>query len=52
MKHNTDYKFSDQIKNVRDFFNALENDYSIGVIEKTEPRRRIRQLPINYLLGR
>lgn len=34
MKHNIDYKFSDQIKNVRDFFNALENDYSIGVIEK------------------
>lgn len=34
MKHNTDYKFSDKIQNVRDFFNALEADYSIGVIEK------------------
>ena len=34
MKHNTDYKFSDQIGSVKDFFNAIETDYSIGVIEK------------------
>lgn len=33
MKHNTNYKFSDQIKNVRDFFYALEIDYSIGATE-------------------
>lgn len=33
MKHNTNYKFSDQIENVRDFFKALATDYSIGATE-------------------
>lgn len=33
MKHNTNYKFGDQIKDVRDFFNALEIGRSFGVTE-------------------
>lgn len=34
MKHNTDYKFSDDIKSVQDFCDALEQNYSLGLIEK------------------
>lgn len=34
MKHNVDYKFSDDIKSVRDFRDALERNYSIGMVEK------------------
>lgn len=34
MKHNADYKFSDDIKSVRDFCGALERNYSIGIVEK------------------
>lgn len=33
MKHDTDYKFSDKIRSVKDFRDALEDDYSTGVIE-------------------
>ena len=33
MKHNTDYKFGDQISSVKDFLGAIEEDYSTGVIE-------------------
>lgn len=33
MKHNTDYKFSDRITSMKDFFDAIEDDYSIGVTE-------------------
>lgn len=33
MKHNTDYKFGDKISSIKDFFEALEDDYSIGVVE-------------------
>lgn len=32
MKHNTDYKFSARITSVKDFFDAIEEDYSAGVI--------------------
>lgn len=34
MKHNADYKFSDNIKSVQDFCDALERNYAIGLIEK------------------
>lgn len=33
MKHNTDYKFSDKIVSVNDFFDAIEEDYSAGITE-------------------
>ena len=33
MKHNTDYKFSDKIASMKDFFGAIEEDYSTGVTE-------------------
>lgn len=33
MKHNTDYKFSDKIATMKDFFDAIEGDYSTGVTE-------------------
>lgn len=33
MKHNTDYKFSDQISSVNRFVNAIEEDYSTVVNE-------------------
>lgn len=33
MKHNTDYKFSDRIASMQDFFDAIEEDYSSGVNE-------------------
>lgn len=33
MKHNTDYKFIDQISSVKGFCAAIEEDYSTGVIE-------------------
>lgn len=32
MKHNTDYKFSARITSMKDFFDAIEEDYSAGVI--------------------
>lgn len=34
MKHNVDYKFSDDIKSVQDFCDALERNYAIRLIEK------------------
>lgn len=46
MKHNTDYKFSDQISSVKDFFDAIEQDYSSGVIEI----RTLDNKPERYLL--
>lgn len=33
MKHNTDYKFSDKITSMKDFFAAIEEDYSTCVVE-------------------
>lgn len=33
MKHNTDYKFSDQISSVNRFFDAIEESHSTGVTE-------------------
>ena len=33
MKHDTDYKFSDKIRSVKDFCDALEDDYSTGLTE-------------------
>lgn len=33
MKHNTDYKFSVRITSMKDFFDAIEEDYSTGVTE-------------------
>ena len=33
MKHNTDYKFSDQISGMNRFFAAIEEVYSAGVTE-------------------
>lgn len=33
MKHNTDYKFSDKIASMKDFLDAIEEDYSTGVTE-------------------
>lgn len=33
MKHNADYKFSAKITSMKDFFDAIEEDYSTGVIE-------------------
>lgn len=33
MKHNTDYKFSARITSMKDFFDAIEEDYSTGVTE-------------------
>ena len=46
MKHNADYKFSDEIRIVKDFFDALEEDYSTGVIEM----RTLDNKPESYLL--
>ena len=46
MKHNADYKFSDQIRVVKDFLNALEDDYSIGTVET----RGLDNKPESYLL--
>ena len=34
MKHNVDYKFSDDIKSVQDFGDALRRNYSLGIVEK------------------
>lgn len=36
MKHTTDYKFSDQIASVRDFYHALADAFSIGMVEKRD----------------
>lgn len=33
MKHNADYKFSARITSMKDFFDAIEEDYSTGVTE-------------------
>lgn len=33
MKHLTEYKFSDRIASVKDFFEALGDAYSIGTVE-------------------
>lgn len=46
MKHNTDYKFSARITSMKDFFDALDEDYSTGVIEV----RTLDNKPEHYLL--
>ena len=46
MKHNTDYKFNDQISSVKDFVDAIEEDYSIGTVET----RGLDNKPESYLL--
>lgn len=46
MKHNIDYKFSDQISSVKDFFDAIEEDYSTSIIEI----RTLDNKPESYLL--
>ena len=46
MKHNTDYKFSDRITRVKDFLDAIEEDYSSGVTEV----RTLDNKPEHYLL--
>ena len=33
MKHNTDYKFTDKIASIKDFFGAIEEDYSTSETE-------------------
>ena len=46
MKHNTDYKFSAKITSMKDFFDAIEDDYSTGVTEV----RDLDNKPEHYLL--
>ena len=46
MKHNADYKLSDKITSMKDFFDAIEEDYSAGVIEV----RDLDNKPESYLL--
>ena len=46
MKHNTDYKFSDQISSMNRFFDAIEEDYSAGVTEIRTPDNKVE----SYLL--
>lgn len=46
MKHNTDYKFSAKITSMKDFFDAIEEDYSTGVTEV----RALDNKPDHYLL--
>lgn len=46
MKHNTDYKFSARIASMKDFFEAIAEDYSTGVTEV----RTLDNKPEHYLL--